>query len=543
MERISGNIVDIFQRRIFSGCLVIENGKIVSIEENSNYYQNFISPGLIDAHVHIESSMLLPEAFSRLVIPKGSIAVVTDPHEIANVMGVEGIDFMIENSRKSFLKFYFTVPSCVPATSFDFSGACIDGEETERLLDSGRFIGLSEVMNVPGVLAHQSEIIQKIKATLKRNLVVDGHAPGLTGTMLREYIRQGITTDHECTTLQEALEKIELGMCIQIREGSAAKNYELLKSLIRDYPEKVMFCTDDSHPGDLISSGHIDKIVRKAVQDGFDLFDVLRIANLNPIRHYQLNAGSLQVDDPADFVIFKDLESFEAGAVYIQGQKVYDEKEGFLKNAGSEIKDFPGLNSFFREKIQVSDIVKTVKDEIICIKVVDHEIVTRKEVLPVSGIPIDFESDLDRDILKIVYLNRYRNFPPQVAYIRGIGLKEGAFASSVSHDSHNIIAVGCCDADLVEAVNAVIGCRGGLSVVSGGEEMILPLPVAGIMSGKEGKEIAEQWERMNRKLKERGVGLDVPFMTLSFMALIVVPELKIGEKGLFEYSKFDFIGG
>lgn len=541
MKKIEGNIIDIHQRRIYPGCIQIENGIILSLEENTNHYGNYISPGFIDAHVHIESSMLTPENFSRMVIQKGTVAVVTDPHEIANVLGKEGIDYMIRNSEKASIKIFFTIPSCVPATRFDCAGASLNVKDTIDLLNSERFVGLSEMMNVPGVLARDADVMQKIEASLKRGLVVDGHAPGLSGESLKKYIQCGISTDHECTTLEEARGKIESGMFVQIREGSAARNYEALKSLIRDFPEHVMFCTDDSHPGDLLSLGHIDKLVKRAKQDGFDLFDILKIAHLNPVQHYKLNVGSLQIGDSAEFVIFDNLEDFDVLSVYIRGEKRY------MKTATPS---FPGeigkesllLYRFDRNRIHVHEIAKCVEGKITCIKLIDHEIVTEKEILSIPpGKLCNFESDVDRDILKIVYLNRYQQKAPQVAYIRGIGLKQGAFASSIAHDSHNILAIGCRDIDIVRAINSIIQNRGGLAVISEDDELLLPLPIAGIMTDKNGEFVAEQWCLLNHKLKEMGVIVDSPFMTLSFMSLVVIPELKIGENGLFEYSQFDFI--
>lgn len=539
MEKIEGNIIDIHQRRIYPGSLTIENGIILSMEENTNHYDVYLSPGFVDAHVHIESSMLTPENFSQLVIQKGTVAVVTDPHEIANVLGIGGIEYMIKNSEKAAIKIFFTIPSCVPATSFDCSGACINSKDTIRLLDSGKFVGLSEMMNIPGVLSGDPEVIQKIRETQKKGLVIDGHAPGLSGELLKDYIQQGISTDHECTTIEEAREKIESGMWVQIREGSAAKNYEALKYLISDYPEQLMFCTDDSHPQDLLSVGHIDKLAKKAVKEDYDLFDIIRIAHSNPVQHYGLNVGSLQVGDPADFVVFRNLNTFDVESVYIQGEKKY--KNGEPAPFSIHRNSTATINNFNRDKIDVALLAKSVEKEITCIRVIDREIITKKEILDIVERSDNFESDLNRDILKIVYLNRYRNKPPQVAYIRGIGLKKGAFASSISHDSHNIIAVGCNDVDIAKAINTIIEYKGGLSVACENTSFILPLPLAGIMTDKKGSEVARQWTLLNQKLKDWGVSIEAPFMTLSFMTLVVIPELKIGERGLFEYSKCDFI--
>lgn len=541
MKRIEGNFVDVYHRKIFPAKIEIENGKISSIVENSNKYEQYIIPGFIDAHVHIESSMLLPVEFSKMIIKHGTVAIVNDPHEIANVVGSEGVKFMIENAKDSFVKMFFTIPSCVPATSFDFSGGRISFEDVKSLLQSYPFVGLSEMMNVPGVLSKDSEVIQKLEIIRNANLVIDGHAPGLNGDNLKNYIESGITTDHECTSLNEALEKIHLGMKILIREGSAAKNYESLKTLIDLYPDQVMFCTDDSHPGDIIHLGHIDKMVRRALKDGFDLFNVLKVASINPVRHYGLNVGTLQIGDPADFSIVNNLDDFDVISVYINGFEKYSCDKVVVEMESKHIDSFIYLNRFDRTPIELSDLKKTVGNNLLCIEVFDGEIVTGKRFFSFSSAPINFQSDLERDILKLVYLNRYSNIESQIGFIHGMGLKRGAFATSISHDSHNIIAVGCTDAELLLAINTVISNKGGLVVVNGEEVSVLPLPIAGIMTDKNGIEVAQIWDELVLKLQQMGSPLSSPFMTLSFMALIVIPELKIGEQGLFEYSKFDFI--
>lgn len=542
MIQVEGNMVDVYNRRIFSGTIYIDQGIIVNIVENRNTYTNYIAPGFIDAHVHIESSMLLPEEFSKLVISKGTVAIVNDPHEIANVLGVDGILFMLEHAKGSLIKTFFSIPSCVPATPYDCSGAIITSHDIKNLLDSKVFVALSEMMNVSGVIHHDPETIRKIQLAQGYDLKIDGHAPGLNGADLLKYIQAGISTDHEAASLSEALEKIALGMKILIREGSAAKNYEALKSLIKSHPESVMFCTDDSHPDDLIKSGHIDKLVKRAVADGFDLFQILNMACIHPIKHYNLPVGTLRIGDPADFCIFKDLKSFDVQAVYINGEQKYNKEQSI---SASEIRPFGRqtvlCNKFERNFITCSDLRKAVYSDILCIKVYEGSLMTDKVVFSVDTPTENFESDINRDILKIVYLNRYENKPPQIAFIHGVGLKRGAFATSISHDSHNIIAVGCDDQELLVAINTIIASKGGLSVVSEGEIETLPLPIAGIMTDRPGYEVASIWDKLIHILHKNGCILTSPFMTLSFMALIVIPELKIGEKGLFEYSKFNFL--
>lgn len=538
MQQIEGNIVDIHRREIYPGVITIDKGIIISIERNSKNYDIYVCPGFIDAHVHIESSMLIPEEFSNLVIRRGTVAIVSDPHEIANIMGVEGVNYMITNSSKSKIKTFFTIPSCVPATPFDVAGSIISSSDIEEMAKTGKFIGLSEVMNVPGVISHERETMAKIEIARRYKLKIDGHAPGVSGSDLKEYISAGITTDHECTTLEEAKEKIASGMKILIREGSAAKNYEFLKPLIATNPEDVMFCTDDSHPGDLLFEGEIDKIVRKAIADKFDLFDVLKIASYNPVKHYEIPVGTLKTGDPADFIIIRNLTSFETLAVYIGGIEKYNSNK-IEEKTETNIVSYP--NCFHRNPICVSDIQKSVTEKIICIKVVPGEIITKRIDFDIPTPLLNFESDIEKDILKIVYLNRYQNKQPQVAFISGFGLKDGAFATSISHDSHNIIAVGCSDEDIVAAINAIIREKGGLIVKNRKGTINLPLPIAGIMTDKSGEFVASMWKELTEELKNMGCILDSPFMTLSFMSLIVIPELKIGEQGLFDFNEFKFL--
>ncbi len=538
MQHIEGNIIDIHRREIYPGIISIDSGKIISINRNSQKYAHYISPGFVDAHVHIESSMLIPEEFSKLAIRRGTVAIVNDPHEIANVMGTEGIEYMIENSKQSCIKSFFTIPSCVPATPYDSSGSVLLSSDIEQLALNHKFVGLSEMMNVPGVVQDDTEVLAKIEIACRHHLTIDGHAPGLSGSFLKKYIDAGISTDHECTSLEEAIEKINSGMKILIREGSAAKNYEALKWLIDDYPEKVMFCTDDSHPNDLLSYGEIDKLVRKALGDGFDLFDVLKIASFNPISHYKINVGCLREGDPADFIIVRNLNTFDVLSVYIDGIEKYNYSGNNEKPHPAPIKI---INHFNRDPISLTDLTKPIKKKIVSIKVIPGELVTRRIDFELESPIRNFESDVKRDILKIVYLNRYQNTPPQIAFISGFELKEGAFTTTISHDSHNIIAVGCSDKDILEAINAVILEKGGLAVKNNKGIIKLPLPIAGIMSASDGETVASLWETLTEELKQMGCKLDSPFMTLSFMSLIVIPELKIGEQGLFDYEHFKFI--
>jgi len=537
---VKGRIVDILQRKIFSGSVHVREGKIDRIVPGEVEEKNYIMPGFTDSHVHIESSMLTPQNFGWLTVSHGTVAVVTDPHEIANVMGTKGISFMMENGKKSPLKLFFTVPSCVPATPFDVSGDIVTAADVKKMMDTGNFVGLSEMMNVPGVLGKDSEVMAKLQSAKDCGVPVDGHAPGLSGDALLKYVNSGITTDHECSNLKEAEEKLSDGMKIVIREGSAARNYESLKPLIKTKPDDVMFCTDDSHPDDIMHLGHIDKIVRMAVRDGYDIFDVMKIACINPVKYYNLKVGTLQKGDPADFIVVKDLHDFKVQQNYINGIKVFDAL--YPEKRECPVSDSTVcINKFNHDRIVVSELKKEIKDSATVISLKDGELLTAPYEYHTEKPLKNMESDIKNDILKIVYVNRYRNCKPQVSFIKGFHLKKGAIASSVSHDSHNIISVGCSDEEITKAVNRLIEEKGGLTVSFEGKTHTLPLPVGGIMSDKKGEQVAMRYTELCNYVRQMGCTLRAPFMTLSFMSLVVIPEIKIGEKGLFSYSKFNWL--
>ncbi|MEG1498036.1 MAG: adenine deaminase [Bacteroidales bacterium] len=543
-QKIYGNLIDIHKREIYSAEIVIHDGIISEINRNDLACDSYICPGLIDAHVHIESSMLTPQRFGQLVIQHGTVAVVTDPHEIANVMGMEGIRFMVDNSTKSPISTFFTIPSCVPATSLDVSGATISAKDVEEMAQSKNFVGLSEMMNVLGVVNQEVEVMNKIAIAKKHNLPIDGHAPAIVGETFKIYANHGITTDHECVTAEEAQEKITLGVKILIREGSAARNYNALKSLIKSNPKDVMFCSDDSHPDEIVELGHMDKIVRCALADGFNIFDVLRIATIHPIKHYHLNLGTLKVGDPADFIMIDHPKSFQTERVYIRGVKKYDRKEATEKTIISDNKQeefSKEINNFKHYPIEISALRKQVTSPITAISITDGELVTTAYKY-IPNRPLDnLESDLTNDLIKIVYINRYHNGIPQVAFCKGFHLKKGAIASSIAHDSHNIIAVGCNDEELAMAINAVIKQKGGLSVCSDHTIQTLALPIAGILSDSPGEKVAMEYKKLSKQTHDMGCSLHAPFMTLSFLSLVVIPYIKIGEKGLFDYTTFDWI--
>ncbi len=544
--QISANMVDIHNRRIFPGTISIEEGKIIDITENNYVYDNFILPGFIDSHVHIESSMLIPSEFARLVVVHGTVATVSDPHEIANVLGVPGIRYMIENGKKVPFKFYFGASSCVPATSFETAGAEITSADIRELFEKDELKYLSEMMNYPGVLFNDPMVMEKIKIAHELGKPVDGHAPGLKGEDARKYIQAGISTDHECFTLDEALDKVKYGMKILIREGSAAKNYEALHTLIKDYPGMVMFCSDDKHPNDLVKS-HIDELVRRSIEHGYELFDVLRSASLNPVEHYKLDVGLLRVGDPADFIIVKNLKEFKVQQTYIDGQRVAHNGNSLIDRVDSEIVNnfnsspkSPGDFALEEPRTVANDGVPIIP-RIRVIEALEGQLITNElhfDALSQNGSMV---SDVSSDMLKMAVIERYKNSRPAIGFIKNFGLKKGAIASCVAHDSHNIIAVGVSDDDICNAVNAIIENKGGISVSSESKTEVLPLPVAGIMTNEDGYIVAEKYSKIDSLAKELGSKLHAPFMTLSFMALLVIPQLKLSDKGLFDGKEFKFV--
>ena len=533
--KLQGQIVDIQNRRIFKGEISVENGKIISIKEKDHDVNDYIMPGFVDAHIHIESSMLVPSEFAKLAVKHGTVSTVSDPHEIANVLGVEGVEFMIENGKEVSFKFNFGAPSCVPATKFESAGAVIDSEDIKTLLKNPDIKYLAEMMNYPGVLFDDEEVMKKIAWAKHYKKPVDGHAPGLRGEDVSKYISAGMSTDHECFTYDEALEKLQKGMKILIREGSAAKNFEALIDLLEDHFENMMFCSDDKHPDDLIV-GHINQLCARAVAKGIDVFKVLKVACINPIKHYNLDVGLLKVGDDADFIVVEDIKRFNTLQTYINGELVFN-------NGVSNIKpvSFENLNNFNCNIKEVSDFkIESTAKQIRVIEALEGQLVTNElieDALIENG---NLVSNTEKDILKMVVVNRYQNQNPAIGFIKNFGLKEGAIASSVGHDSHNIIAVGVSDEDICRAVNLIIENKGGICAISNSEEKIVSLPVAGIMSDKDGATIGKQYAELDKMAKRLGSKLNAPYMTLSFMALLVIPSLKLSDKGLFNGSEFKF---
>ena len=532
---VKGNIIDILNKRIFKGEVVIENGYISAIREVNHEVENYILPGFVDAHIHIESSMVVPSEFAKIAVVHGTVATVSDPHEIANVLGVKGVDFMIENGKKVPLKFNFGAPSCVPATSFESAGAIIDAADIKLMMENPDIKYLAEMMNYPGVLFDDEEVLKKIEHAKNNNKPIDGHAPGLRGDDVTKYIAAGISTDHECFTFDEALEKLQKGMKVLIREGSAAKNFEALIALLPEHFENMMFCSDDKHPDDLLL-GHINQLCERAVAKGIDVFKVLQAACVNPVKHYNLEVGLLQKGDAADFILVDNLKEFNVLETYINGELVAKNGESFVKSVPFEI-----LNNFNTDTKKVADFrFESSANKIRVIEALDGELVTNNieaDTLIVDG---NLVSNTATDVLKMTVVNRYKNEAPAIAFIKNFGIKEGAIASSVGHDSHNIIAIGVSDEAICKAVNLIIENRGGVCAINNIEEKIVSLPVAGIMSDLSLEEIGKSYAELDQMAKEMGSKLRAPYMSLSFMALLVIPSLKLSDKGLFDGTSFQF---
>lgn len=538
---VSGILVDVHHRRQYKARITIKNGAIAAIEPDESAPERFILPGFIDAHIHIESSMLIPSAFARLAVQHGTVATVADPHEIANVCGKEGVLYMMDDGQKVPLKFCFGVPSCVPATPFETAGAELDAKAVAELLNRPDIYHLAEMMNWPGVLQDDAGVIAKIEAAKKVGKPVDGHAPGVKGDDARKYASAGISTDHECFTIEEALDKLDAGMLVQIREGSAAKNFEALIPLMQLHPGKLMFASDDKHPDDLVE-GHINGVVRRALSLGYDLYDVLHAACVLPVEHYKLPVGLLRVGDPADFIITESLEELNIQETWLDGRPAWQSGKVMFPEVESR-----HINHFEAYHIAPHNLkVHSDNTSIPVIEARDGALITNKLMLELPRNGREVLADIAQDVLKISVVNRYKKADPAVGFIRNFGIKNGAIASSVGHDCHNIIAVGSSDAAIARAVNLVMDARGGMSTVredseKGFVEQVLALPIAGIMSDESGEEMGRRYQELSRTAREMGSQLHAPFMLLSFMALLVIPSLKLSDKGLFDGESFEFV--
>jgi len=538
MKTFSGNIVDVVNGEIFPGTIDVKDGRIYEIHRDNQTYENHIIPGFIDAHVHIESSMMPPSEFARIAVAHGTVAAVCDPHEIANVLGVQGVQYMMENAAGVPLKFYFSAPSCVPATIFETSGAQLTLEDTETLLKMPEIKFLGEMMNFPGVIFDDPEVLKKLEMAKAHHKTIDGHSPGLAGDDLKKYIAAGITTDHECFTMNEALEKLSLGMKILIREGSAVKNFDDLIPIADEHYQNCMFCSDDKHPDDL-RKGHINDLVRRALETGLDKMKVLRMACINPITHYGLDVGCLKEGDPADFLVIDDFERLRIQKTVIQGEIVAENSCSLLPRKPAGI-----INRFAANPKKPADFSVPHKNRPVHIMdVIDNQLITRKSSDTLESLNGSLACNLEKDILKIAVVNRYEDRKPAMGFVRNFGLKQGAIAGSIAHDSHNIIAVGTTDEEICNAVNLIIANKGGICAVCETKNIreILPLPIAGLMSDEDFETVAGSYTRFDTLAKEMGSKLRAPFMTLSFMALLVIPEIKLSDRGLFDGTRFEFM--
>jgi adenine deaminase len=541
--KVKGNFVDIENKKIFPAEVTVESGRIKSATEINEQPEGYILPGFIDSHVHVESSMLVPSEFAKLAVVHGTVATISDPHEIANVCGMEGVEYMLQNAATVPFKFYFGAPSCVPATTFETAGAVLTAEDVKQLLAKPEIKYLSEMMNFLGVLYNDADVMQKIKHAHDANKPVDGHAPGLRSEQAKKYIDAGISTDHECFTEEEASEKLKYGMKILIREGSAAKNFEALINLLHEHADNIMFCSDDKHP-DSLEAGHINDLCARAVAKGHDVFNVLQAACVNPVKHYKLEVGLLKENDPADFIVINDLKNFKVKQTYINGELVAEKGKSVLNPTKANV-----INQFDCKHISVEDCKMPIKDFSIenvipLIEALDGQLITNRLQIPINDFKTDNEylhSNPEKDLLKMIVVNRYHPAPVAKGFIKNFGFKHGAIASTVAHDSHNIIAVGANDESICKAVNAVIDVKGGVSCVNEKETKILALPVAGLMSNEDGYKVAAEYTAIDTMAKSLGSKLAAPYMTLSFMALLVIPHLKLSDKGLFDGDAFKFV--
>lgn len=542
---LKGNIVDIMAKDIFPGEVTIANGKITSIKRNESSYETYILPGFIDSHIHIESTLMTPENYARMAVKNGVVAAVCDPHEIANVLGVEAIDYMIENGKKARFNFNFMVPSCVPSTSHETSGATIDSNQVAQLIGREEIVGLAEMMNAPGVIYADKEVLAKLEAAKRAGKPIDGHAPMVTGNNLQKYVAAGISTDHECSSVEEAKEKLGLGMKIIIREGSAACNFESLCPVIAEYPGETLFCSDDMYPDDITNIGYINGLTRRSIAKNLPLWEVLRAACITPVEHYRLKNGILREGDPADFIIVDNLTEFTILSTFIKGYEVYNHKDGVTENLNSGYipSESFNLNNFNAKEITAEDLqVKCRGVKMKVITATEGSLITGVELVePKSGSDGNVITDVESGIAKLVVYNRYSNgkdIVPQVAYIKGFGLKRGALASTIAHDSHNIIALGCNDEEIASLINLLIKEKGGIAVCDGKETKHLPLPIAGLMTTLKAEEVSAKHMELKCMAANIGCTINAPFMTLAFMALPVIPDLKLTDKYLFDGNAF-----
>ena len=565
--KFTAYILDVLTDSVYPARITIEAGifkEIVPIhvtEETKIDVEGLMLPGFIDSHIHIESSMMTPAQFAKIAVRHGTTAVVCDPHEIANVCGIEGIEFMIENASTVPFNFYFAAPSCVPATAFETSGAILDSDDIEFLLQKDEIVALAEMMNFPGVIGQDSEVLRKLELARKYKKPIDGHAPLVSGKDLDKYIEQGIVTDHECSSFQEAMEKKQKGMKIMVRDGSSAKDMEALfdfSERIEHYknqdsfgiiPNEVLsrrlhspifdfIVSDDKHPNDLIR-GHLNESVKKAADLGIDIIKAIEMVTINPAAHFDLDAGSIVTGAKADFIIIDNLNDLNILKTYISGECVFDGEEVLFDIGEVEVENSITSDEKFAEDFDVYFDGDECKVNVI--ECTDGDLLTKKataRLITKDGI---VQPDIFQDILKIAVVERYGSNTVANGFIKGFGLKKGAIASSIAHDSHNIVVVGYSSEMMAEAVNTVIENKGGIAVVSEDFEDSLSLPIAGLMSNEDAYDIAKKLDILHRMASALGCKLDSPFMTMAFMSLLVIPSIKLSDKGLFDGDSFEFM--
>jgi adenine deaminase len=539
-QTLAGNIIDVISGKMFSGTIEISGNRIAKITEQGPVETGtpWFSAGFVDAHVHVESSMLPPSEFARVAVTHGTVATVSDPHEIANVLGLPGVRWMIADAKNAACKIFFGAPSCVPATSFETAGAKFGPREVGELLDLPEILYLAEVMNFPAVIFGDPTMHAIIAEAKQRGKRIDGHSPGVLGEDLKKYAAAGIQTDHECTTLEEARQRANLGMMVWIREGSAARNFEALWPLLLEQPDRCGFCSDDKHPDELLVS-QIDALVRRAVAKGVPMLAALRAGTLNAVRHYGLPVGLLQPGDPADIIELNNLTEFKVQRTWVNGRLVAENGKTLV--ARTPVQPVNIFNT--KPKLATAFAFPAIPGKKLrVIEAIDGQIVTGASVAVPKVSPEGLVlCDPVRDLLKLTVVNRYSDAPPAVALVRNFGLKSGALASSVAHDSHNIVAVGANDEDLAAAVNLVIKNGGGLSFAAGDIAKILPLPIAGLMTTEDATTAGAAYQELSILARQHGCPLQAPYMCLSFLALLVIPQLKLSDRGLFDVGKFALV--
>ena len=559
-------ILDVITDTIYPARITIENGlfkEVTPITLDEKYevdVEGLIVPGFIDSHIHIESSMITPAQFARIAVRHGTTAVVCDPHEIANVLGIDGVEAMIENAKQVPFNFYFTAPSCVPATSFETSGATLDSSDVEYLLKKDEIVALGEMMNFPGVINDDEEVVRKLELAKQYGKPIDGHAPLLSGEDLDKYLEHGISTDHECSNIVEAVEKKLKGMKIMVRDGSSAMNMEGLFDIYKDdlflhYEEEFnvfknifgnriysplfdFIVSDDKHPNDLIK-GHLNLSIKKAVDLGIDVLKAIHMVTINPAQHYKLNCGAIMAGVKADFIVVDSIYKGKVLKTFIGGECVFDGE-----NVLFDVPEIEAANTINASKKTAADFdihYDGDECEVNVIESLDGELLTKKVTAKLNVKDRIVQADINQDVLKIAVVERYGGDTVANAFIKGFELKNGAIASSIAHDSHNIIVIGCDSETMAQAVNQIIDDGGGISIVSSDFNHSLALPIAGLMSNEDAYDVAHNVGILRSMARDLGCQLEAPFLTMAFMALLVIPSIKISDKGLFDGDNFEFM--